>query len=124
MNEIDADFLQRFADAWNQHNIDSLMSFMTDDCQFDTGGGSEPWGERYQGNEEVRKRYEQVWIDVPDARWGKDQHIVSGDRGLSEWTFYGTAGDGSAIEVQGCDVFTFRDGKIATKSTYIKNRTA
>ena len=40
MSNIDTDFLQCFADAWNHHDINSLMSFMTEDCQFETGGGS------------------------------------------------------------------------------------
>lgn len=122
MNVIDKDFLQRFADAWNQHDIDGLMSFMTEDCLFDTGGGPDLWGTRYQGEQEVRERFEQVWKDIPDARWELCQHIVSGNRGLSEWTFHGTQSDGSPIEIQGCDVFTFRDGKIAIKSTYMKSR--
>jgi len=28
------------------------------------------------------------------------------------------------VEVDGCDVFTFRNGKIAVKSSYFKQRTA
>jgi hypothetical protein len=28
------------------------------------------------------------------------------------------------IDVQGCDVFTFRDGKIALKDSYLKQRTS
>jgi len=28
------------------------------------------------------------------------------------------------VEVNGCDVFTFRAGKIAVKSSFFKNRTA
>lgn len=122
MNTIDKDFLQSFADAWNQHDIESLMSFMTEDCVFDTAGGPAPWGTRFQGSREVRQRFEQVWKDIPDARWDLCQHFVCGDRGLSEWTFHGTQGDGSPIEIQGCDVFTFQGGKIAIKSTYLKNR--
>ena len=27
------------------------------------------------------------------------------------------------VEVDGCDLFTFRGGKIALKSSYLKNRT-
>lgn len=123
MNAIDTDYLQRFADAWNQHDIEALMSFMAEDCLFDTGGGSDPWGTRYQGSEEVRQRFERVWKDIPDANWTLCQHFVSGDRGLSEWTFQGTQSNGSPIEMQGCDVFTFRDGKVAIKSTYMKSGT-
>lgn len=122
MSKMNTDFLQDFADAWNRHDINGLMSFMTDDCIFDAGGGPDPWGERYRGQQSVRERYEQVWKDIPDARWDNCQHMVSGNLGLSEWTFYGTSEHGLPIEIQGCDVFIFRDGKIASKSTYLKNR--
>ena len=30
--------------------------------------------------------------------------------------------DGKRVEVTGCDLFTFRDGKIAIKNSYRKNR--
>lgn len=31
--------LQAFADAWNRHDIDALMAFMTDDCVFEASAG-------------------------------------------------------------------------------------
>ena len=33
-----------------------------------------------------------------------------------------TLADGTRVEVHGCDLFTFRDGKIALKNSYRKNR--
>jgi ketosteroid isomerase-like protein len=48
--------------------------------------------------------------------------MVQGDRGFSEWTFTGTARDGTRVEVHGCDLFMFRDGRIAVKDSYRKNR--
>jgi ketosteroid isomerase-like protein len=45
-----------------------------------------------------------------------------GDRGVSEWTFTGTSKDGTRVEVSGCDLFTFRNGKIAVKNSFRKNR--
>lgn len=50
------------------------------------------------------------------------RHFVCGDRGVSEWTFTGTRQDGTKVEVHGCDLFTFRDGKISVKNSYRKNR--
>ena len=46
----------------------------------------------------------------------------SGDFGTSQWTFTGTAADGSRIETDGIDVFTFKDGKIALKNVFRKAR--
>ena len=43
---------------------------------------------------------------------------------MSEWVFTATTSDGKKIEVKGCDVFTFKNGKIAVKESYFKNRTA
>ena len=34
----------------------------------------------------------------------------------------GTRADGTRVEVQGCDLFTLRDGKISLKNSYRKNR--
>jgi len=42
--------------------------------------------------------------------------------GVSQWTFTGTAADGSRVETDGVDVFTFRDGKIAVKNAFRKAR--
>ena len=42
---------------------------------------------------------------------------------LFAMAFTATAQDGSRIEVNGCDIFTFRDGKIAVKNSFRKIRT-
>jgi len=87
--------LDRFGDAWNRHDLDALMSMMTDDCVFEA---------------------------FHDAHWASARHFIAGSRGVSEWTFSGTNTDGKRVEVNGCDLLTFRDGKIAIKNAYRKNR--
>ena len=116
------DWLQAFADAWNRHDADALMSFMTEDCVFEASAGPDACGTRYVGREAVRAGYAEVWATYPDAHWGNARHFVHGDRGVSEWTFTGTKADGTRVEVNGCDLFTFRDGRIALKNSYRKNR--
>jgi len=122
VTEVSTELLEGFADAWNPHDAEGLMSFMTPDCVFESSAGPEKCGTRYQGAEAVRAGYIQVWTTFPNAHWGHARHFVSGDRGVSEWTFTGTAVDGRRVEVNGCDLFTFRDGKIALKDSYRKNR--
>jgi ketosteroid isomerase-like protein len=70
----------------------------------------------------VRAGFAEVWSSFPDAHWADARHFVLGDRGVSEWTFTGTRRDGTRVEVHGCDLFTFRGGKIALKNSYRKNR--
>jgi hypothetical protein len=39
---------------------------------------------------------------------------------MSKWTLTGTTREGKAIEVQGCDFYTFHDGKVTCKDSYWK----
>lgn len=114
--------LQAFADAWNRHDVDALMSMMTADCVFEASGGNAVDGQRHEGQRAVRAAYAALFEQYPDAHWGNARHFVTGDRGVSEWTFTGTLKDGKRVEVTGCDVFTFRNGKIAIKNSFRKNR--
>jgi ketosteroid isomerase-like protein len=114
--------LEAFADAWNRHDVEALMSMMTDDGIFEASAGHEVNGERHEGQRAVRTAFEAVFAQYPDAQWANARHFVSGNRGVSEWIFTGTRNDGRRVEVNGCDLFTFRDGKIAVKNSFRKNR--
>ncbi|SFN41168.1 nuclear transport factor 2 family protein [Variovorax sp. OV329] len=120
--QVTPEFLQAFADAFNAHDADALMRFMTPDCAFEASAGPDAWGTRAEGAAAVRAAFVDVWTQFPDAHWGEARHFALGDRGVSEWTFTGTRRDGSRVEVHGCDLFTFRHGKIALKNSYRKNR--
>ena len=119
---VTAEMLAAFSDAFNRHDVDALLSQMTDDCVFDAAAGSEVHGARHVGQAAVGAAFAQVWATFPDAHWGQGKHYVDGDRGVSEWVFSGTRADGQRIEAEGCDLFTFRDGKIATKRAFRKDR--
>lgn len=118
---MNADDLQHYSDAWNEHNIDKIMGFMAPDCVFETGAGSERYGTRYRGYKDVKARFIEVWTQFPDVHFKNSRHFVQGDRGFSEWTFVASRPDGSKIEVDGCDLFTFSGGKIKLKNSFIKN---
>ncbi|MCG9701400.1 nuclear transport factor 2 family protein [Vibrio natriegens] len=121
-NEVDTTFLQSFSDAWNNHDIDALMSFMTDDCVFQTVAGDGLLGNTIEGYEAVRNSFELVWQNFPDAAWSDPVHFVCGDRAVTESTFSATNPDGTVIEARMVDVFTLRDGKISVKNAFRKAR--
>jgi ketosteroid isomerase-like protein len=121
----DADLLtllDRFADAWNGHDLDAVMSIMTDDCVFEASMGPQANAQCGEGKQAVRAAYAAVFETFHDAHWANPRHFVVGNRGVSEGTFTGTHTGGTRVEVTGCDLFTFRDGKIAIKNSYRKNR--
>jgi ketosteroid isomerase-like protein len=78
--EVTIEFLEAFADAFNRHDVDALMSFMTEDCVFEASAGSDVCGTRYAGREAVRASFAEVWASFPDAHWGNTRHFVCGER--------------------------------------------
>ncbi len=119
---MNTDDLQEYADAWNAHDIRKVMSFMTDDCIFETGSGSQVYGTRFEGYDVVKARFESVWAELPDVSFENARHFVDGDRGCTQWTFKATRPDGSVMEMDGCDLFDFSNGKIRVKNSFLKSR--
>lgn len=118
-----AELLAAFGAAFNRHDVDALMSMMTDDCVFFTLAGDGPRGNALRGQAAVRAAFEATMKAFPDAQWRQGPIFVAGDRGVSQWTFTGTRHDGSGrVEAEGCDLFTFRDGRIAVKDAFRKDR--
>jgi ketosteroid isomerase-like protein len=112
--------LRAFLDAFNDHDVDAIMSFFTEDCVFDTPRGPAPGGHRMVGGQEVRRGIQARFDGIPDIHYGDDRHWTCGDRGVSEWTIRGTQATGESIEVRGCDLFEFTDGKISRKDSFWK----
>jgi hypothetical protein len=87
--------LEAFGDGWNRHDVDFLMTFMSDNCVFDDG---RPRALRQAlhrpraGARGVRGRLQRF----PDAHFGEARHFMAGDRGVSEWIFTGTTADGKS----------------------------
>ena len=116
--------LKAIAGAFDQHNLEEIMAHFADDAVFDGPRGTEKWGTRFVGAQEIRKAFAARFTGIPDVRYQEDEHFVDGDRGASEWTLSGTTTDGTRIEVRGCDLWTLRDGKVVKKDSYWKIRTA
>jgi ketosteroid isomerase-like protein len=82
--------------------------------------GPAPWGQRYVGKAEVRKGLATRFEGIPDVHCGEVENWVSGNYGVSRWTLTGTTKEGKKINVRGCDLLEFRDGKIIRKDSYWK----
>jgi steroid delta-isomerase-like uncharacterized protein len=112
--------LQTFLDAFNAHDVDAIMACFSDDCVLEMPRGPAPGGRRLVGKEQVREGIQSRFDGIPDVRYEDDRHWLSGDRGVSEWTIRGTQRTGEPIEVRGCDLFEFTDGKISRKDSFWK----
>ena len=108
--------------AFNAHDLDRIMDHFADDCVLEMPRGSQPWGARFEGKENVRKGLAARFEGLPDVHYGDEQHFAddAANTGMSKWTLTGTRRDGQRIEVRGCDFYTFRDGKVTRKDSYWK----
>ncbi len=122
MSQPTVAFLQAFADALNNHDIDAALAMMTDDCVFNAVAGPELQGKSFVGPDAVRAGLSAAWKNAPDACWVDAECYVVGDKGFLESTYKGTTADGLRTEARMIDVLTFRDGKIAVKNAFRKNR--
>ena len=114
--------LENMVDAFNDHDLDRIMSFFDEDCVLEMPRGPEPCGSHVSGREAVRAALASRFEGIPDVHYGEVTHLVAGDTGTSRWTLTGTGQDGKAIEVRGCDFFTFRGDRVVKKDSYWKIR--
>ena len=118
--DAQATTMQRFLDAFNRHDLDDIMSYFADDCVFYMPRGAGPRGDRYVGKEEVRAGLATRFEGIPDVHYGEERHWACGDFGVSEWTLTGTRVTGERVEVRGCDLLEFVDGRITRKDSFWK----
>lgn len=114
--------LKQVLDAFNRHDLDAIMGYFSEDCSFDFPRGPEYFGQRFIGKSQVREALAGRFKGIPDVHYGDDRHWISAeaDRGVSEWTLTGTTTSGIELQVRGCDLWEFRDGKITRKDSYWK----
>lgn len=112
--------LKDLLEAFNKHNLDAIMEFVTEDSVFDMPRDREPYGRPYNGKAAVREGLATRFAGLPDVHYGEDRRWVAGGRGCSEWTLTGTRSTGEKVNVRGCDLFEFRNGKISKKDSFQK----
>lgn len=120
--DVTVEFLERFGEAWNRRDLDSIMSFFTDDCAYLASFGPDRDGTPYRGHAAVREGIATSLASFPDGRYTDVRTFVAGNRGASEWTFIATTSTGERVEIRGCDLFEFKEGKIKTKDAFRKEK--
>ena len=90
------ELLKGFLDAFNRHDLDSIMDYFADDCVFYMPRGAGPRGDRYTGKKDVRAGLAKRFEGIPNVHYGEDRHWACGDFGVSEWTLTGTSVSGKS----------------------------
>jgi steroid delta-isomerase-like uncharacterized protein len=115
----------RYNEAWNNHDLDSIMSMHAPDMVFENHTA----GESAQGDE-VREHIGAIFETWPDIHFETRRLYVRDGVVTQEWTATAThtntmrRGDlvaeptGKKIEWRGVDVIPFQNGQIKRKDVY------
>lgn len=120
--QFEIETLDALCDAFNRHDLDAVISHFTSDGEFLAPGGPEIYGTRIAGTAALREAFGKLFEAAPDIKWIGQNFAISDDQALSAWRRTATLEDGTTQDWMGCDIYTFRDGKVVCKDSYFKNR--
>ena len=105
--------VDRFNEAWGQHDLDAAIALLSEDCVFDATAPS-PDGTRHVGRDAIRAAWQAIFDDR-HSLFTVEESFATDNRLVQLWRYDWTDG-----HVRGVDVITVRDGKIAAKLSYVK----
>lgn len=110
-------FLLRLQEATNAHDLVALVDCFTPGYRNDTPAHP---ARAFEGNEQVRSNWRQIFGFVPDIHSSVLAHAVNGSEVWSEWEMSGTRRDGTAHLMRGIIVFGLEEGRAASARFYLE----
>lgn len=118
--------LVAFDNAWQQADLESLMSFVAEDCIYAASVGSEP-GSTFRGRAQVKEGFRELLAyeaqtegsNIPLGTSGP--RYLHGHRAFCHWSYWQKQANGKPAEVRGCDFFEFEGRLIKRKDAFIKS---
>ncbi|WP_028937791.1 ester cyclase [Pseudonocardia spinosispora] len=122
------EFSARYDEAWGSHDVDAILALHTEDTSFHLHLLGAP---AVHGKDAVREAIVGLLTVWPDIRFDTQRLTATTDGYVTEYTLTATLavplsfGDlvaqptGKPLTITGCDFFTLRDGKVASKRSYL-----
>ena len=120
------DFIDRYNDAWNAHDVDAIVAMHTDDSVFE----NHVTGDVNVGREQIGSAIRGIFSVFPDLSFEGRRQYIRQDLVVQEWTARGTQEGtmtrggvkveptGRQVEYKGMDVIPIREGLVARKDVY------
>jgi steroid delta-isomerase-like uncharacterized protein len=120
------EFIDRYNAAWNDHDVETIVSMHTDDSVFE----NHVTGDVNVGGEQIAKAIAGIFSVFPDLNFETRRAYIRDDLVVQEWTARGThegtmtrsgvevPPTGRKVEYKGMDVIPIRDGLVARKDVY------
>jgi ketosteroid isomerase-like protein len=110
-------FLDRLQEATNAHDLDALVDCFTDGYRNETPAHP---GRAFEGREQVRTNWRQIFQFVPDVCSRVLSHATNGSELWSEWEMSGTRRDGTRHLMSGVIIFGLQDGRARSARFYLE----
>src|SRR5205823_9075354 len=120
------EFIDRYNAAWNEHDVEAIVSMHTDDSVFE----NHVTGDVNVGREQIGRAIAGIFSVFPDLRFETRRAYIREDLVVQEWTARGThegtmtrsgmevPPTGRKVEYKGMDVIPISDGLVARKDVY------
>lgn len=120
------EFIDRYNAAWNDHDVDAIVSMHTDDSVFE----NHTTGDVNIGKAAIAKAITGIFGVFPDLSFEARSQYVRDDLVVQEWTARGThqgamsrsgmtlEPTGRVVEYRGMDIIPIRNGLVARKDVY------
>jgi len=109
--------VERLKDAVNRHDLDSLAGCFAQDFLNETPVHP---GRSFQGREQVRKNWAQIFAGVPDIQADILRSSVDGASAWTEWEMRGTRRDGAPHLMRGVSIFGVGDDELTSVRFYLE----
>ena len=116
------DFVGRWLAAWNSHQAEQVLAFLTEDVEI----RDDSWSKTMHGHDDAREFLEALWRAIPDMTFEllEGPYVIPDEpRASFHWRGSGTftgpmdppgfAPTGRSWEADGVDFQEYRDGRIA-----------
>src|SRR5947208_15868172 len=120
------EFIDRYNDAWNAHDVDASVPMHTEDSVFE----NHVTGDAYVGRDDIPDAIRGIFGLFPDLSFEGRRQYIRQDLVVQEWTARGThegtmtrggvevEPTGKQVEYKGMDVIPIVDGLVARKDVY------
>jgi len=120
------EFIDRYNAAWNEHDVEAIVSMHTDDSVFE----NHVTGDVNVGREQIGRAVAGIFAVFPDLTFETRRAYFRDDLVVQEWTARGThqgtmtrsgievPPTGRKVEYKGMDVIPIRGGLVARKDVY------